>query len=156
TSDLQVMSLTSYRAAPPRVIGGRRTEGRGQKAIRRRPGFVARFLCVGWFVLWSVVCFLISDWKTWQRPTLPRLETKYHRRRGISRPSSGWDRVQRPRYDHQVVRSENSGQRTAAREQRTDDAGQKKKLCVRSSVFGSCAHSVVRRLSSDQRGLPLC
>src|SRR5262249_314303 len=39
---------------------------------------------------------------TWQRPTLPRLKTKYHRRRGVSRPSSEWDRVQPPRYNHQV------------------------------------------------------
>ncbi len=41
-------------------------------------------------------------WQTWQRPTLPRLETKYHRRWGVSRPSSEWDRVQPPRQNHQV------------------------------------------------------
>lgn len=41
-------------------------------------------------------------WQTWQRPTLPRLETKYHRRWGVSRPSSEWDRVQPPRHSHQV------------------------------------------------------
>ncbi len=41
--------------------------------------------------------------KTWQRPTLPCLKTKYHRRRGLSRPSSGWDRVGGSRYDHQVI-----------------------------------------------------
>ena len=40
--------------------------------------------------------------QTWQRPTLPRLETKYHRRWGVSRPSSEWDRVQPPRQNHQV------------------------------------------------------
>ena len=38
----------------------------------------------------------------WQRPTLPRLETKYHRRWGVSRPSSEWDRVQPPRHSHQA------------------------------------------------------
>ena len=32
-------------------------------------------------------------WRAWRRPTLPRLETQYHWRRGFSRPSSGWDRV---------------------------------------------------------------
>src|SRR5204863_239653 len=32
-------------------------------------------------------------WRAWRRPTLPRLEAQYHRRRGFSRPSSGWDRV---------------------------------------------------------------
>ena len=41
--------------------------------------------------------------KTWRRPTLPRLETKYHRRRGFSRPSSEWDRVRAPRHGHQVI-----------------------------------------------------
>ena len=40
--------------------------------------------------------------QTWQRPTLPRLKTKYHRRWGVSRPSSEWDRVQPPRHNHQV------------------------------------------------------
>ena len=34
--------------------------------------------------------------RTWRRPTLPRLETQYHWRRGLSRPSSGWDRVYYP------------------------------------------------------------
>ena len=43
------------------------------------------------------------DWKTWRRPTLPRLETQYHGRWGFSRPSSGWDRVRAPRRSHQVV-----------------------------------------------------
>ena len=40
--------------------------------------------------------------QTWQRPTLPRLETKYHWRWGVSRPCSEWERVQPPRNDHQV------------------------------------------------------
>ena len=51
----------------------------------------------------------VSVWKTWQRPTLPRLETEYHRRRGFSRPSSGWDRVLAPRYSHQAVRGSEDG-----------------------------------------------
>ena len=42
-------------------------------------------------------------WKTWRRPTLPCLRTQYHGRWGFSRPSSGWDRVQAPRDNHQVV-----------------------------------------------------
>ena len=42
---------------------------------------------------------------TWRRPTLPCLETQYHGRWGFSRPSSGWDRVQAPRQNHQVVQS---------------------------------------------------
>ena len=57
----------------------------------------------GFCCLLSVVCFVSSDVKTWQRPTLPRLETEYHWRGGFSRPSSGWDRVRTPRYGHQVV-----------------------------------------------------
>ena len=67
------MSLTSYRAAPPRA-----------KAKR-------------------------MGWKTWRRPTLPRLETQYHGRWGFSRPSSGWDRVQAPRQNHQVIQPIRSG-----------------------------------------------
>ena len=39
---------------------------------------------------------------TWRRPTLPRLETQYHGRYGVSRPSSERDRVGHPRYGHQV------------------------------------------------------
>jgi hypothetical protein len=35
---------------------------------------------------------------TWRRPTLPRLETQYHGRFGVSRPSSEWGRVGHPRY----------------------------------------------------------
>ena len=40
--------------------------------------------------------------QTWQRLTLPRLETKYHQRWSVSRPSSEWDRVQPLRHNHQV------------------------------------------------------
>src|ERR1700730_8123352 len=63
------MSLTSYRAAPPRVsrvtsILGE-SEGKGERGGMR----------------------------AWRRPTLPHLGVQYHRRRGFSRPSSGWDRV---------------------------------------------------------------
>ena len=68
------MSLTSYRAAPPR--GG----------------------------AWCGEVLGGVGWKTWRRPTLPRLETQYHGRWGFSRPSSGWDRVRTPRDGHQVVR----------------------------------------------------
>ncbi len=32
-------------------------------------------------------------WRTWRRPTVPRLEPQYHGRWRVSRPSSGWDRV---------------------------------------------------------------
>src|SRR6185312_1800287 len=37
------------------------------------------------------------SWQVWQRPTLPNLEIQYHRRWGVLRPSSRWDRVQAPR-----------------------------------------------------------
>ena len=71
------MSLTSYRAAPPRVRG---------EAPGIDPGGLGRM-----------------GWRTWRRPTLPCLETQYHGRWGFSRPSSGWDRVHAPRQSHQVV-----------------------------------------------------
>src|SRR6266404_9538626 len=67
------MSLTSYRAAPPRDS---RSEclpmGRARRVEEGEGG---------------------GAWRAWQRPTLPHLEVQYHRRRGFSRPSSGWDRV---------------------------------------------------------------
>src|SRR3954447_3675183 len=62
------MSLTSYRAAPPR--GG---------------------VCIG------------SGVVARRRPTLPQLEMQYHGRSGVSRPSSGWDRVYHPRDDHRTT-----------------------------------------------------
>src|SRR5467141_3197599 len=67
------MSLTSYRAAPPRDS---RSEclpmGRARRVEEGEGG---------------------GAWRAWQRPTLPHLEVQYHWRRGFSRPSSGWDRV---------------------------------------------------------------
>lgn len=45
-------------------------------------------------------------WQTWQRPTLPRLKTKYHGRRGVSRPCSEWERVRPPRHNHQVGKAQ--------------------------------------------------
>ncbi len=81
------MSLTSYRAAPPRVTIGVVAYGK-------------RFFPVmaAWRRFEEVSCV----WQTWRRPTLPRLETKYHRRWGVSRPCSAWERVQPPRHNHQV------------------------------------------------------
>ncbi len=40
---------------------------------------------------------------TRRRPTFPRLEAQYHGRWGVSRPSSGWDRVCHPRDDHRAT-----------------------------------------------------
>jgi hypothetical protein len=54
-----------------------------------------------WIVGGDDVCVTGGCW-TWRRPTLPRLETQYHGRYGVSRPSSERDRVGHPRYDHQV------------------------------------------------------
>ena len=39
-----------------------------------------------------------------RRPTLPHLEMQYHGRCGVSRPSSGWDRVWQPCDDHRATR----------------------------------------------------
>ena len=38
---------------------------------------------------------------------LPHLKMQYHRRSRLSRPSSGWDRVVRQRYDHQTGKTQN-------------------------------------------------
>ena len=40
--------------------------------------------------------------QAWQRPTLPRLKTKYHWRWSDLRPSSRWDRVWTLRQSHQA------------------------------------------------------
>src|SRR5215207_9080616 len=79
------MSLTSYRAAPPRVgaaVGAGGDDDDGDEVVA---AVVGR-----------------GGWWTWRRPTLPRLETQYHGRGGVSRPSSEWGRVGHPRYGHQV------------------------------------------------------
>ena len=91
------MSLTSYRAAPPRA-----TEKRppSQDTISKRQKVE------NWLHLIKTGemkrSFRICIWQTWQRLTLPRLETKYHQRWSVSRPSSEWDRVQPLRHNHQV------------------------------------------------------
>src|SRR5690606_14613675 len=117
------MSLTSYRAAPPRdkpfgVAGSRPVFlcfavfgllGFGRLVLlhlimfsvfsnTERPLFLRPLWCV-------CVEFFTCVLQTWQRPTLPRLETKYHWRWGVSRPCSEWERVQPPRYNHQVDRA---------------------------------------------------
>ena len=38
-----------------------------------------------------------------RRPTLPHLKMQYHGRSGVSRPSSGWDRVYQPRDCHRAT-----------------------------------------------------
>ena len=83
------MSLTSYRAAPPRV-NSVRTETR---------------LCTGEFLV-NRSGFRSSVLKTWQRPTFPHLKMQYHWRERSSRPSSGWDRVWPLCYSHQVVKTD--------------------------------------------------
>ncbi len=80
------MSLTSYRAAPS-----------------RDKGYKDETQAFGLRCLFVIVFRLAFPWKTRQRPTLPCLKTQYHWRWGLSRPSSGWDRVQAPRYDHLVI-----------------------------------------------------
>ena len=50
------------------------------------------------FFVNEVICLLQAS----QRPTLPRLKTKYHWRWGDLRPSSGWDRVWTPRQSHEA------------------------------------------------------
>ena len=44
----------------------------------------------------------MCGWRTWRRPTFPRLETEYHGRWSVSRPSSEWDRVLGSPLNHQV------------------------------------------------------
>src|SRR5437764_13285410 len=48
---------------------------------------------------------VVLVWKTWRRPTFPRLGPQYHGRGRFSRSSSGWDRVWSLRHGHQVVQT---------------------------------------------------
>lgn len=122
------MSLTSYRAAPPRVnLRGKPKLTGLEEPPNERAAFAARSPVGGPRCMSpkSVERFWDNDmhqhnrnekiplhpiwiesstcvWQTWQRPTLPRLETKYHQRWSVSRPSSEWDRVQPLRHNHQV------------------------------------------------------
>ena len=79
------MSLTSYRAAPPRDSASVVWSGYGECwcSFGSGSGLAAR-----------------------RRPTLPRLEAQYHGRWGVSRPSSGWDRVWRPRDGHRATKAD--------------------------------------------------
>ena len=95
------MSLTSYRTAPPRVIGvsgsnSREANSRGGQA--HAADITNRFACTA--------CCVARERSGFGRPgsdLLFRISVmQYHRRRGVSRPSSEWDRVQNPRYDHQA------------------------------------------------------
>ncbi len=154
------MSLTSYRAAPPRAIsvnryavypvrkplcGLSRLRNRfsgyalirfgfceaksrlllrvypSKKAACRRPlrfGLAERLFREDFRFVFAAALsfsamprrgaavFLSCVLQTWQRPTLPRLKTKYHRRWGVSRPCSEWERVQPPRQNHQVGKAQ--------------------------------------------------
>ena len=102
------MSLTSYRAAPPRAtmcVGNclRREAGpQNQKAGPEKSKDAAQETrCGPVEKRRKRMCVL----QTWQRLTLPRLETKYHQRWSVSRPSSEWDRVQPLRHNHQVSKA---------------------------------------------------
>src|SRR5690606_33432436 len=101
--DLQVMSLTSYRTAPSRATEGNCISAvpKNKKAAgpyRDRPLFEK---VNGLFLVTTSSCACCNAWR---RPTLPCLETKYHRRSLVSRPSSRWDRVGHRRYGHQAMK----------------------------------------------------
>jgi hypothetical protein len=98
------MSLTSYRAAPPRVgmfwvvivfVYGRNRLwtydwlGGGWLFYVPRPDYAFETLSL----YRNIIGTRLIGWRTWRRPTLPCLKTQYHGRWGFSRPSSRWDRV---------------------------------------------------------------
>src|SRR6476619_2991705 len=89
------MSMTRYRAAPPRAnISGASLRQKTKNAAARSPGSGIETLRMG---------LAHAASKAWRRPTLPQLKLEYHRRCPVSRPSSGWDRVGHGRYGHQAM-----------------------------------------------------
>ena len=87
------MSLTSYRAAPPRA-----------KFATKRVALTNSDQTI----MVRKVTKLVTNtcgWKTRRRPTLPCLKTKYHRRYRLSRPSSEWDRVGHLCHNHLVIQT---------------------------------------------------
>src|SRR3954453_9452617 len=101
--------------------------------------------------MFSTVLFepshLPCGWRTWRRPTLPRLKTQYHWRGGVSRPSSGWDRVRAPRCDHQVDQPPGGCRRTFDVSLRIEDV---MRLTDAYAVFGvgsSCRLAAARDVS---------
>lgn len=127
------MSLTSYRAAPPRAMcKSRRDLSRLSKRLWRfthtarancfcnlsrvflpmHSNTKGRFVSGPFVTAWAVefvmrrLFYISCVLQTWQRPTLPRLKTKYHGRRGVSRPCSERERVQPPRHNHQVGKAQ--------------------------------------------------
>ena len=93
---------------PPRDARRRRLGIRGRVAATdaKRPsllsdGLFGRIVRKGY-----VRSRCITLQRTWQRPTLPRLKTKYHRRWGVSRPCSEWERVWPRRHSHQVGKAQ--------------------------------------------------
>jgi hypothetical protein len=108
------MSLTSYRAAPPRAtkygdaVFLRLSTDRHYAlacVYLQKQKAAKRGLDVGSYGI-EVCLISCCALQTWQRPTLPRLETKYHWRWSVSRPSSEWDRVQPLRCNHQVSKEQ--------------------------------------------------
>ena len=137
------MSLTSYRAAPPRVtrfLPWQNTDKANTSCLRyyqRKSVWICRLyptfaqqnvvffgyfasyfrganakrplvaaLCIGWAEVRDYEKILCCVLQTWQRPTLPRLETEYHWRWGVSRPCSERERVRPPRDNHQVGKTQ--------------------------------------------------
>jgi hypothetical protein len=108
------MSLTSYRAAPPRVRRSDQRPGLASRseANRDRDGAAGVF-CPLTSVFWT------SD-QTWRRPALPPLRGQYPGRGAVSRPSSEWGRVEPTRCGHQV---ETEVRRTDVRGQMSGGGG---------------------------------
>ena len=169
------MSLTSYRAAPPRgrsEIRGRRSdpgeggfeppggkrvvmgEGRGRRSEDAGGGRASGVFCSLLSALWSG-----TPRPTWRRPALPPLGGQYPGRGAVSRPSSEWGRVGPARCDHQVERGVQD-QRTEIRGQRSEDAGgdpgaEHPGLTLSREALGKGSEVRCRRAEVRRRSRPL-
>jgi hypothetical protein len=118
------MSLTSYRAAPPR--GG---WGRGGRTVEVRPAREASRGGLGAAV------------QAWRRPALPPLGGQYPGRGAVSRPSSEWGRVVPARCGHQAG--------TTARGPRPEDKAPGR---IPAAAPPGLVPGVVKRMGMGSRG----
>ena len=129
---------TTFRLWAWRATGLLHPAPRKEKPGRRPPG---RPVCK---VSDPPFCDASWSWKTRQRPTLPCLKTKYHRRYRLSRPSSEWDRVGHLCHNHLVIQTHKTRKPGHHRRQQREEK-KTSKTCRR--PFGAALPNFLKKSS---------